>query len=74
VDSLESTYGITELPMDVWIDNDGLPRKLDYSISAKVSGQSVKTTLEMELSDYGVDVNVSAPPSSQVTDLANLGS
>jgi hypothetical protein len=72
VKSLEAQYGISELPMDVWIDGDGLPRKLFYEISAKVQGQNVKTSLTMNLSDYGVDVNVQPPPASQVTDLASI--
>ena len=72
IDSMKEQYGISELPMDVWIDADGLPRKLFYEISAKVQGQNVKSSMTMNLSDYGVDVNVQAPPSSQVTDLASI--
>jgi hypothetical protein len=72
VQSIESKYGIKELPMDVWMDGQGLPRKLFYEISTKVQGQNVKTSLTMNLSDYGLDVNVQAPPASQVTDLAEI--
>ncbi|MBA3718120.1 MAG: hypothetical protein H0W87_07845 [Actinobacteria bacterium] len=72
VDSLKTTYGISELPLDVWIDDQGLPRKLSYEIQATVSGQKVKTSLEMKLSDYGVAVDVQPPPASEVTDLADV--
>jgi hypothetical protein len=72
VESLRSTYGIAELPLDVWIDDEGLPRKMAYAIEQKVQGQNVKTSLDMELSDYGVAVEVQPPPASQVTDLADL--
>jgi LppX/LprAFG-like lipoprotein len=72
VDSLKKTYGITKLPLDVWIDDKGLPHKLFYEIAAKVQGVKVRTALTMTLSDYGVDVNVEPPPASQVTDLASL--
>ena len=72
VKSLQEQYGIKELPMDVWLDDKGLPRKLSYAIATKAQGQRVKTSLTMNLSDYGVDVNVQPPPASQVTDLADI--
>jgi hypothetical protein len=72
VRTLKETYGINELPLDVWVDDDGLPRKLFYEISTTVQGTDVKTSLEMKLSDYGINVDVQPPPASQVTDLATL--
>jgi hypothetical protein len=70
--SLKKTYGISELPLDVWIDDQGLPRQLSYEIETTVQGQKVKSSLTMKFSDYGVDVNVEPPPASQVTDLADV--
>ena len=72
VKSLKEQYGISELPMDVWLDGQGLPRKLSYAISTKVQGQDVRTSLTMNLSDYGVKVDVEPPPASQVTNLADI--
>lgn len=72
INSMKEQYGITELPMDAWIDANGLPRKLFYEIAAKVQGQDVKSSMTMNLSDYGVDVKVQPPPLSQVTDLASI--
>ena len=71
VKSLKQQYGIKKLPMDVWLDGQGLPRKLFYALSTKEQGENVKTSLTMNLSDYGVDVNVQPPPASQVTDLSS---
>jgi hypothetical protein len=72
VKSLKEQYGIAKLPMDVWLDGQGLPRKLFYEISTKAQGQNVKTSLTMNLADYGINVNVEPPPASQVTDLADI--
>jgi hypothetical protein len=72
VQTLETTYGITELPLDVWIDGQGLPRRMTYTITVTTQGQKVTTSLSMDLSDYGVKVDVKPPPASQVTDLASL--
>jgi hypothetical protein len=72
INTMKAQFGITELPMDVWIDGEGLPRKIFYEISAEVQGQNIKSSMTMNLSDYGVGVNVQPPPSSQVTDLASI--
>jgi len=72
VDALKTQYGISELPLDVWRDDQGLPRRMAYEISVKVQGQTVKTSLSMDLSDYGLKVNAQPPPANQVTDLNKL--
>ena len=77
IDQLKKQTGLTEIPTDVWVDGDGLVRKMTFAYTAKVpvSGsdpQDASTTITMEFSDFGVDVNVEAPPADQVTDLADL--
>jgi hypothetical protein len=64
--------GISELPIDVWIDGDGLPRKLGYDITVEAEGQEVHTVLEMLFTDYGIEVDVTPPPADQVTDFSEL--
>jgi hypothetical protein len=71
IDQLKAA-GISELPIDVWIGSDGLPRRLAYDITVDVSGQEAHTVLEMNLTDYGVDVQIEPPPADQVTDYADL--
>jgi hypothetical protein len=67
---MRGELGADVLPMDVWIDGDGLLRKFRMNMS--VAGGGVETRMEMY--DYGVDVSVQAPPADQVTDLgATLG-
>lgn len=49
---------------DMWVDADDLPRKFSQSIEI----QGVATETEGTYTDYGVDVQVEAPPAEDVTD------
>jgi hypothetical protein len=59
---------------DVWIDADGLTRRLEmrmpFNIAATLGNVTMKMT--MELYDFGTPLNVEAPPASQVTDLSQF--
>jgi hypothetical protein len=73
IDQLKAA-GLEKLPIDVWIDGDGLPRKFTYDVTVDTNGQKVRTVVEMELTDYGVEVEVTPPPADQVTDFSELAS
>jgi hypothetical protein len=77
------------IPVDLWIDSDGRVRRvtehLDFSAlgaalggpsgatgSSGSDGSSVMTT-SMDFYDFGVPVNVQAPPADQVTKFPSLG-
>jgi hypothetical protein len=65
-----------QYPLDVWVDDSGYIRQLEMSYSQATNGVPLSTTMRMDMSDYGTDVSVSAPPSDQVfdaTDLATKG-
>jgi LppX_LprAFG lipoprotein len=55
-------------PIDVWIDGDGQTRKISMDVDAAAG--KVSTTIEYY--DFGVDVDVSAPPASDVFDFSSL--
>jgi hypothetical protein len=52
------------IPTDVWIDGDGLPRKIVETLSGSAAGDSVTSRTTMEFSDYGTPVHVKIPPAS----------
>jgi hypothetical protein len=60
---------VAELPVDVWLDQFGLIRKLEMSVTAD-SGDAV---MRFELWDYGKDVAIDLPPAADVVDAADLG-
>lgn len=67
--------GLKTLPTEVWIDGEGLLRKMALVMDlSKIpdAGGAGTATIEMEVYDYGVPVKVSVPPSSQVIDFAQM--
>lgn len=52
---------------ELWLDDAGLPRRM--SVETKTSG--ITSTFSFELFDYGVDVDVSAPPAEQVLEVGS---
>jgi hypothetical protein len=62
-----------EYPMDVWIDDDGLPRRL--STVVEVQDETMGTVTQqtvLELYDFGVTVRVEEPDEDEVVDLGDL--
>ena len=68
--------GLSNLPLDVWIDADQRLRKLSVDIDAKQPGsdKSVQASFVVELYDYGTPLALDLPPADQVTDAATLPS
>lgn len=66
-----------EFPIDAWIDDTGLPRRIRMEMDLSQFGQGeipggTTMTFSMEMFDYGIDVNVEPPPADQVTDMTDL--
>jgi hypothetical protein len=67
--------GLGEMPVDVWLDDFGLVRRLDMSFAATQSGttDSVEASMTFELLDYGKEVDVAPPPAAEVVEASALG-
>jgi hypothetical protein len=61
--------GQGELPVDVWIDEDGLTRRIRY-VQDLPGGATMEQT--QDYYDFGVDVNVEPPPANEVLDITQL--
>jgi hypothetical protein len=61
-------YGDDPVPVEVWIDDDGLTRKMTMDVS--VQGQDGSFTLEMF--DYGEPVDIQIPSEDDSVDFAEL--
>ena len=69
-----------ELPVDVWIDNDGLLRRLvieldEENMASLGAGatEAGSATVEFELYDVGEPMSIEAPPVDQVITADELG-
>ena len=59
-----------QLVTDMWVDADNLPRKFSQTVEVKAAGGGAPTTSNTEgtYADFGTDVEIQAPPASQVTE------
>jgi hypothetical protein len=64
-----------DVPLDVWIDADGLVRRLSLELSSAKAetSQSSDVSISFELWDYGDVVEIELPPASQVADASTVG-
>lgn len=79
VEQFEAMAGRTSMPVDVWIDDAGLPRRMNYRVEMdggafrdQLPGDgTLAMTFSMDVYDYGRPVSVGAPPPNQVTDMTS---
>lgn len=69
-----------EVTVEVWIDSDGMPARLAYSVDLDPEDAGIENskpvtfTMTLDLFDYGKPVDVEAPPADKVSDVPDLGS
>lgn len=68
-EKLDEFADAMKIPLDVWVGEDGVLRRLvvDYDLSSIGMGVSGKTTLTVNLTNVGQSVEISAPSADQVT-------
>jgi hypothetical protein len=79
ITNLIEQTGSKTIPADVWIDEDGRLRKMRYELTMKGSSSTTqagaaatKVTTTIELYEFGIAVQATLPPASQVTDATKL--
>lgn len=73
-DTVQKALGMfgDSLPMDVWIDDDGLPRRIAMKVHMTTDGHSITVDERMDFYDFGTDVSVEAPPPSEVMSMVEF--
>lgn len=76
VRKLVSSINIDKMPIEVWIDADGLLRRLQFTMDLSKldkTDTSGDLSLKMELFEFGVNVSdVVAPPAGETVDIQQL--
>jgi hypothetical protein len=74
IQALKEDTGLEVVPVNAWIDDDGLVRRIDFDYEdvELQPGQRGDMTLRMEFYDYGADVNVEQPPPDEVMSFDEL--
>ena len=70
-DTIESA-GLKEVPIDVWVDEDSLLRRLAMTLELEQLGSKAESSFSMDLFDYGKPVDVAPPAAAEVADVAEL--
>lgn len=60
------TLGATDMPVDVWITDAGLPLRQIVTWSGDMAGQQMSMEMRIDFSDFGTPVVVEPPPADQV--------
>jgi len=73
IDKIQELSGIDQAPIEVWLDGDGLPRRVKYDFAYDMPAGSgpmsdAKMSITMEFFDYGTDVTVDVPAAEEVFD------
>ena len=63
--------GSNTVPFEVFVDEDGLLRRMKMVMNMRVEGEQLLMKMQMDYSDFGVDVDVQAPPAASVLDFTN---
>lgn len=70
VQTLRDRLGLAFIPVEVWVDDEGLVRRFNHEYGFSTEGTTAVVTTE--LFDFGTPVNVSAPPPDQVVTLNDV--
>jgi hypothetical protein len=65
--------GAEEIPTQVWIDEDDRVRRIVTDIEMEQQGQQISQQSTIELSEFGIEVDVQPPPKKDTVDITELG-
>jgi hypothetical protein len=68
--TLERYTGSSSLPLQVYVDGQGRPRRLSYGVSFCTKAGNATVTVSADFYDYGPQPVVSPPPAGEVTDVS----
>lgn len=69
---LVDEIGVSEIPVDVWIGEDDLVRRLSQKLPLEIDGGPIAIDQRFEFYDFGTAVHIEVPSPSEVTDVTDL--
>lgn len=73
INELIELSGTSSAPLEVWIDGDGLARRILTTTTTGTAAQRIKLRQRIELYDFGTKVDVTIPPAGETVDAGDLG-
>ena len=73
--ALKKLVGTSRLPVDVWVGDDGLVRRMRQRLppGGLDGGPRLSTTVELELYDFGVDADIELPRAHDTVSFEQIG-
>ena len=72
VQSALSQFGGNTIPIDVWLDDNGVPRRYAINMDVSKSGATVHVDESFDFYDFGTPVSVKVPAPDDVADFSQL--
>jgi hypothetical protein len=64
--------GSDSVPFEVFVDGDGLLRRMKMDMSMTIAGERLAIAMQMDYFDFGIDVDVQSPPARSVLDVTGV--
>lgn len=71
-EQMSTQAGLKTIPVEVFVDREGLLRRMRMTMKSTLASAPFALTQTTDFYDFGVEVDVEAPPESQVTDLSQF--
>jgi hypothetical protein len=72
IERMKNQTDLETLPVDVWLDEDDLVRRIRMDVTFPVEGEELGLEMTTDFFDFGVDVDVDPPPAAQTIDITEL--
>jgi len=72
MEAMLEQLGAKSVPFEVFVDDDGLLRRMTMDLNMEMEGERVTMAVQMDYFDFGTAVNVQAPPASDVFDATGV--
>jgi len=69
---LREQFGTTTMPFEVWVDDDGLARRMVYRMEADGPAGGFSMEMTVDITEYGNDFALEVPAPGEVTDVTEL--
>jgi hypothetical protein len=68
-----SKLGVSDLPVDVWIDSHDLVRRIEVTLSTPAAAGHLQVEINIELFDFGATPTVTTPAPSETFEASSTG-
>lgn len=72
-EGLAKQFGLTLIPVTVWVDDESRVRRMDLELTLEPTpGQEARSSLRLEMFDYGEPVDIDVPAATDTVDASSL--